>query len=240
MDRDYRTIHGFDFTPVNSTVQKAEGDWPEKKADLDSRLGAMKNAIAQDDQLWKSTAESRKAASAGDFAHVEFGPLIAAADALHNSAAALPAKATEIQTLSGQLYNSWDKVLVDMETRGIGSDKSYDQKIRTVTTHLADATAKTGEITSDEKWVVVPQATYKAEQNDLGMAIEHKSAGLYDVEAERVAQPAGFAYVAPPSQGSNQYGYWDHSRRPRFLGLLRPVRAAARPAVQPQLPPAGS
>ena len=211
MDRDYRTIHGFDFTPVNSTVQKAEGDWPQKKADLDSRLGAMKNAIAQDDQLWNSTAESRKAASAGDFAHVEFGPLIAAADALHNSAAALPAKATEIQTLSGQLYNAWDKVLVDMETRGIGSDKSYDQKIRTVTTHLADSTAKTGEITSGENWVVVPQTTYKAEQNDLGMAIEHKSAGLYDVEAERVAQPAGFAYVASPSQGSNQYGYWDHS-----------------------------
>jgi len=25
-----------------------------------------------------------------------------------------------------------------------------------------------------------------------------------------VAQPAGFAYVAPPSQGSNQYGYWEH------------------------------
>ncbi len=211
MDSDYRTIHSFDFTPVNSTVQKAEGDWPQKKADLDSRLSAMKTAIAQDDELWNSTAASRKAAAAGDFAHVEFGPLIAAADALHNSAADLPAKATEIRTLSGQLYNAWDKLLVDMETRGIGSDKSYDQKIRTVTTHLADSTAKTGEITSDEKWVVVPQSTYKAMQNNLGMAIEHKSAGLYDVEAERVAQPAGFAYVAPPSQGSNQYGYWDHS-----------------------------
>ncbi len=58
--------------------------------------------------MWNSTAASRKAAAAGDFAHVEFGPLIAAADALHNSAAGLPAKATEIQTLSGQLYNAWD------------------------------------------------------------------------------------------------------------------------------------
>ena len=42
------------------------------------------------------------------------------------------------------------------------------------------------------------------------MAMEHKPAGSYDSEAERVAQPAGFAYMAPPGQGSNQYGYWDH------------------------------
>ena len=47
-------------------------------------------------------------------------------------------------------------------------------------------------------------------RNDLGMAIEHKPAGKFDSEAERVAQPAGFAYMAPPGQGSNQYGYWDH------------------------------
>ena len=211
MDRDYRAIHSFDFTPVNTTVQKTEGDWPQKKADLDGRLASMKSAIAQDDELWNSTADSRKAAASSDYAHVQFGPLISAADALHNSASELPAKATEVQALSGQLYNSWDKVLVDMETRGIGSNKSYDQKIRTVSTHYADSAAKNGQISSDEKWVEVPQTTYKAEQNDLGMAIEHKSAGLYDVEAERTAQPAGFAYVAPPSQGSNQYGYWDHS-----------------------------
>jgi hypothetical protein len=32
---------------------------------------------------------------------------------------------------------------------------------------------------------------------------------MYESEAEHTAQPAGFTYVAPPSQGSNQYGYWD-------------------------------
>jgi hypothetical protein len=42
------------------------------------------------------------------------------------------------------------------------------------------------------------------------MAIEHKPRGMYESEAEHVAQPAGFAYVAPPAQQSNQYGYWDH------------------------------
>ena len=57
---------------------------------------------------------------------MEFGPLISAADALHRSATDLPAQATEVKTLSGQLYNSWDKVLVDMETRGMGSDAVLD------------------------------------------------------------------------------------------------------------------
>jgi hypothetical protein len=47
-------------------------------------------------------------------------------------------------------------------------------------------------------------------RNDLGMAIEHKPAGRYDSESEHVAQPAGFAYMAPPTQASNQYGYWEH------------------------------
>ena len=52
--------------------------------------------------------------------------------------------------------------------------------------------------------------TIEAMESNLGMAVEHKPAGKYDTESERVAQPAGFAYMAPPGQ-SNQYGYWDHA-----------------------------
>jgi hypothetical protein len=47
-------------------------------------------------------------------------------------------------------------------------------------------------------------------ERNLGMAVEHKSTGKYDQESERVAQPAGFAYMAPPGQ-SNQYGHWQRS-----------------------------
>jgi hypothetical protein len=115
-----------------------------------------------------------------------------------------------LQSLTGQLYTSWDKLLVDMQARGEGNAREYDQKIRTVSTHITDAAAKTGETSSGEQWVIVTRPTYEAMRGDLGMAIEHKSAGLYDSEAEHVAQPAGMAYMAPPSVGSNQYGYWDH------------------------------
>lgn len=77
-------------------------------------------------------------------------------------------------------------------------------------THFTDVAAKQSETLRDERWVEVSQAQYQAVEHNLGMAIEHKSAGKYDSEAERVAQPAGFAYIAPPAQGSNQYGYWEH------------------------------
>src|SRR6202012_3864651 len=108
--------------------------------------------------------------------------------ALKAAAADLPRQSAEIATLSGQLYTSWDKLLVDMRQHG----HTYDQEIRTVTTRLPDATAKAGDTTSDERWVEVPRATYEAQHNDLGMAIEHKPAGKYDSEADHVAQPAGF------------------------------------------------
>jgi hypothetical protein len=210
MERDHQAIHAFDLAPVAATVQKAETDWPGKKPDLDSRLAAVRGAASQSDSLWQSTDAARKQVAAGNYAAVDFAVLLGAADSLKTSAAALPQKTGELQSLSGQLYDSWDKLLVDMEVRGIGNAREYDQQIRTVRTHLTDAAAKTGATTSEEKWVGVPRTTYEAMRNDLGMAIEHKPAGRYDSESEHVAQPAGFAYMAPPTEPSNQYGYWEH------------------------------
>jgi len=206
MARDYQAIHGFDLTALNTAVQRAETDWPEKKPDLDARVASVKQLQARGDQIWQSSAEERRVAAANDFGHLNFGALGTEADALKATAADLPRQATAITTLAGQLYNSWDKLLVDMRQHG----RTDEQEIRTVTTHLPDAAAKSGATTSDERWVEVSPATYQALRNDLGMAIEHKPAGKYDSEADHIAQPAGFAYIAPNGQ-SNQYGYWDHS-----------------------------
>ncbi len=210
MSRDYQAIHTFNLAPVEAAVAKGETDWPEKKPDLDARVAALHGIVTQSDILWQSSAEERRQASAGDFAHLDFAALVAAQDTLHNTAAGLPQQAGELQSLDGQLYYSWDKILVDMEVRGMGSARHYDQEIRTVKTHVDDAAAKAGTSTSDEAWVDVSGPTFDAMRNDLGMAIEHKPAGKYDSEADHVAQPAGFAYMAPPGQVSNQYGYWDH------------------------------
>jgi len=210
MERDYHAIHALDLAPMAATVQKAETDWPEKKADLDSRLATVRGAVTQSDNLWQSTDAARQQAASGNYAGLDFAVLLAAADSLKTYSATLPQRTGELNSLSGQLYDSWDKVLVDMEVRGIGTAREYDQQIRTVRTHLTDVSAKTGVTTSEEKWVGVPQTTYEAMRNDLGMAIEHKPAGRYDSESEHVAQPAGFAYMASPTQASNQYGYWEH------------------------------
>jgi hypothetical protein len=209
MERDYKAIHAVDLGGAAAAVQKASTDWPEKKADLETRLAGANSMVARSDEVWQSSAEARRAAAANDVAKVDFASLFTAADALKTSAAELPKQNEQIRALSGQLYQSWDKVLADMEVRGIGNAREYDQKIRTIRTTVADATGKPGTSTSDEKWVDVSKAQYDAGEKNLGMAIEHKPAGKYDTESERVVQPAGFAYMAPPGQ-SNQYGHWDH------------------------------
>ncbi len=209
MEREHKAIQAFDLTPLQTAVARAQSDWPDKKADLDMRLASVTGIVSDADATWDSTAAARAEAvrPPPDF---DSGAFLSADDRLQSDADSLPKKAAEVQALSGQLYDSWDKILVDMEARGHGSDRSFQQKIRTVSTHLADAAAKNGATSSQDQWVAVPQVTYDAMCNDLGMAVEHKAAGKYDFEANRVAQPAGFAYMAPPSQGSNQYGYWDH------------------------------
>jgi len=210
MQRDRDAVRAYDLAPLAATVQKTETDWPDKKADLDSRLAAERSLVTQSDQAWDSSAALRAQAASGNIASLNYGALFGAADQLHSSSSALPSDAAGLESLTAQLYTSWDKVLADMETRGIGSSKEWDQKIETVKTTVPDPAAKTGTTTSEDRWVEVPQSTYSAMQNDLGMTIEHKSLGTYDSESDHVAQPAGFAYMATPAQGSNQYGYWEH------------------------------
>jgi hypothetical protein len=203
-ERDRQALQAFDFGPVSAAVEKAKTDWPDKRTDLEARLGTLRQTIAEDDSLWQSTAAARSQAAAGNLAGLDLGALLVAIERIHNDAAGLPQKGAEIQSLTAQLNRAWDKVLVDMETRGSGGDKTYQQKVRTVTV------PKDGQASSDEKWVQVPQSRFDSMKNDLGMAVEHKALGKYDSEAERVSQPAGFAYMASPGQGRNQYGYWEN------------------------------
>jgi hypothetical protein len=206
MERDYKTVQSADVAGLGAVVQKAQADWPEKKSDLDARLASVRATATRADQAWQSSAEARKAAAANDAGKVDYGVLFGAADTLKTAAAEMPRQVDGLKTLTAQLYDSWDKLLVDMRSR----DGKHEQQIRTVRTHLPDASTKGGTTTSDETWVEVSRAQYQAMERNLGMAVEHKPAGRYDIEAERVAQPAGFAYMAPPGQ-SNRYGYWDNS-----------------------------
>ena len=205
MERDYKAIQSADLAGLTAAVQKAQSDWPDKRNDLENRLASVRAAQTRADQAWQSSAESRKAAAANDAAKVDYAALFGAADTLKTAAAELPKQTDGLKTLTAQLYDSWDKILADMRVH----DGRNEQQIRTVRVHMTDASGKNGQTTSDEKWVEVSPSQYRAMERDLGMAIEHKAAGKYDIESERVAQPAGFAYMAPPGQ-RNQYGYWDN------------------------------
>ena len=209
MERDYQAARGVDLAPVAAAVARAGGDWPAKRADLESRLAGLRALAAESERTWESSAEARRRAAASDAAHVDYAALLGAAGAVKSAATDLPKRGEELKALAGQLYTGWDKVLVDMEERGTGKAREYNQKIRTVRTRIEDVESKKSAITSEEQWTDVSRETYLARRDHLGMVIEHKSPGRYDSETESVAQPAGFAYVAPPSVRSNQYGYWD-------------------------------
>ena len=211
MKREYARLQAVDLTAAAKTVQQAELDWPAKKTALDSRLAALRAIPATAETQWTATESARQDAASGKASGAEVATLIQADETLSQEEKTLTAGPDDLRSLSGQLYDAWDKILTDLDTSQYGEDSSYRERLKIVRTHFVDVAAKKTETHSDERWVNVSEASFRAVQGDLGMAIAHKDAGLFDSEAQTLPQPPGFAYVASPEQGSNQYGYWTHS-----------------------------
>jgi hypothetical protein len=215
MAADRQALQHWDFSPIAAVVTRAEADWPPKKSDLDTRLIALRAIPADGEQAWQSSDAMRRKAEAKDLAGLDYAGLLTSAETLHTDATALPVRTAELQSLNGQLYTSWDKVLVDLRDRKSGGVRDYEEEIRTVKTKFPDAAGTNGVTTSDEAWLEIPPATYKVSENNIGMSIAHKPVGKYDTEVDEVPEPAGFAYMAPVGQ-RNQYGYWDHNSGGNF------------------------
>lgn len=205
MQRAHDALRAFDVAALTSVVAKAEQDWPAKKTDLDSRLSNLKTTQADGDKAWQQAEAARKLAAEQKIPEIDFNALSTASQDLSSLNRRLESEAVQVKSLTGQLYNSWDKVLVDLQRK---NDRAYEEKIRTITTHLTDIPANKSDTKSAEQWVEVTPSQFRSVENDLGMTIEHKAAGKYDSESERVAQPPGFAYMAAPGQ-ANQYGHWE-------------------------------
>ncbi len=212
MSGEYQAIRNVDLAPVATTVQRAERDWPAKKTALDSQLTALHEIPSTAETQWRALEPARQAALAGKATGAQLATLIEEDDTLAQQRKTLAAAPAEITAHSGQLYDSWDKILTDLDAGHSGQENTfYRERIKTVRTHFTDVAAKTTETHSDEHWRNVSEPAFHAVEGDIGMAIAHKDAGLFDSEAQETPQPAGFAYVASPAQGSNQYGYWSHS-----------------------------
>jgi hypothetical protein len=199
-------VTGASITAVHSRVAQAVADWPGKLEDLNGRLSSVTEMAERADTAWKTVAEEDAKEGSGD--GIDYDRMIAAATVLSGLGATVPATLEQISGLIPQLYRSWDKILSDMEIRE-GLDVTFHQKLKVVELEIKDAASRESEKSEREEWRQVSEAQYKAMERNLGMAIEHKSAGMYDHEVESVAQPAGYAYIAPESQGRNQYGYWE-------------------------------
>lgn len=211
MQREYEAIGAADLEPAAKTVARADADWPSKKSALDSRLASLREIPKSAETEWHALDAVRQDAASGKATSAQLVTLVEADDTLLREKQTLESGSKELNDLSGQLYDTWNKILTDLDTGHYGEDTFYRERIKTVRTHFTDVAAKKTETHSDEHWTNVSENSFRAVENDLGMAIAHKDAGLFDSEAENTPQPAGFAYVASPSQGSNQYGYWDHS-----------------------------
>ncbi len=215
MEADRQTLQHWDLAPIATVVTRAEADWPAKKSDLDTRLTALRAIPADGEGAWQSSDAMRRKAEANDLAGLDYAGLLSSAETLHGDATSLPARTEELQTLTGQLYTSWDKVLVDLRDRKSGGVRDYEEEVRIVKTKFPDAAGKDGVTNSSEDWVEISKATYQVNEKNIGMSIAHKPVGKYDNEVDEVAEPAGFAYMAPVGE-RNQYGYWDRGSGGNF------------------------
>ena len=204
INREREVVRTFDFAPVSKTVHQAEQDWPAKKTVLESSLSSLTGSAKPDETPAQATP----------------AVLIAEENTLSREANTLAPQVQELQRECGQLYDSWDKILTDLDRAQYGPDTLYRERVKEVRTHLIDVPLKKSETHSDEHWTNVSEASFRAVENDVGMAIAHKDAGLFDSEAQTTPQPPGFSYVASPSVGSNQYGYWTHSGGESFWTFL--------------------
>ncbi len=221
-------LAGFDLDAATATARKAMTDWPAKREDLQGRLTALKNEKAESEQLWSSTAQLRAAAQSGKTEGFDYPAFFAGSDRLDAAGKQLKGDANSLNAMAGQLYTSWDKILVDAgEDRG-----SYREKFRVVRTKFPDATLANGQTGSEEKWQPVDRAEYRQAERTMGMTVERKPAGKYDSEAEHSVQPPAYAYIAPPGQ-RNSYGSWNNGVwhwLPEYL-ILSQMLHNSRPTV---------
>jgi hypothetical protein len=228
MKASYETLHAFDVDAAVAPAKKAETDWPAKRDDLEARVKQLESLKAQGEQVWDSSAKLRADAEAGRVEDLDYATLFQSADRLDDDAKQLKQGSDSLNQLAAQLYTSWDKLLVDVDT-----DHGVREKVRLVKTQYQDATLAQGTATSAEQWEDAASAKPHDLEKRVGMVIARKAAGHYDSEAQNVVEPPAIAYVAPPGQ-SNAYGSWQNgvwTWLPQYLILRQLLNASRGPIV---------
>ncbi len=191
-----------DYSALTKKVEQAETDWPAKRDDLSTRLAALEKR-QKEAADWQSTAKQLAAKPASALTSADYAAGAELEKETGEGSGADAAKLLLHQT--DQLYTEWDKILEDLDR---GSDEYRDRIEQVVTT--VPAPGATGTVETSEAWHSISEPEWQRLEHDIGMTLAHKDFGKYDSEASTVPEPPGFAYMATPEQGRNQYGYWEH------------------------------
>ncbi len=226
----YDALHAFDVDAALMSAKKAELDWPAKRDDIETRASQLKDLKKQGEQAWDSSAPLRAQAEAQNLSNFDYGTFFQDADRVEEAARQLSAGAGGVDQLVGQLYTSWDKLVLDVD-----DNHGLREKVRIVKTKYKDSTLAAGEASSEERWEEAEGARKRDVEKSVGMVVARKPAGKYDSEVERVVQPPAIAYVAPPGQ-SNSYGSWQNgvwSWLPQYLMMSHLLNASRGPITAP-------
>ncbi|HEX4166815.1 MAG TPA: hypothetical protein VHZ55_15220 [Bryobacteraceae bacterium] len=196
------TLAAANYSVLANKVEQAEKDWPAKREDLSARLAALEKR-QKDAAEWAATAKQLATKPSEQLTAADYltgGAMLKQADENSGGSAA-----DALLQQTSQLYTEWDKVLEDLDRE---SDE-YRSRIEKVVTKVPSPGAP-GTVTSSESWQTISGQQWRGLEHNIGMTLAHKDFGLYDSEANTVPEPPGFAYMATPEQGRNQYGYWEH------------------------------
>src|ERR1051325_5505251 len=156
MKADYDKIKSTDVSNVVATLEKAENDWPAKKADLDSREASLKSAPEKAEKIWADVQEAKDkpdyAALMNDEQWLE-------------SRAARPDKDLK---LAGQLYDSRDVILEHLD-RPRENDSTCSAKVKIIRTHFTDVQNNQSTTDTTQKSEEFPESQCESLKNDLGM-----------------------------------------------------------------------
>jgi hypothetical protein len=192
-EADFKSIDAAKLAPLKVKATRAQADWPLKKVDISERMGIFDQmAGAAETSHDFIVAENEKPED-----DIDFDALVSHHQALKQAAENYNQSLSSVSALLDQLYVSWDKILEDMEIRE-GAEVEFFHTYKMIRVN------RNNEQSVEDETEKVSKEFYQRHEDHLGMTMESKPKGKYDVEADKIASPPGYSYVGNP-----HYGRWE-------------------------------
>ncbi len=185
-------------------IPKIKEDFPNLTSKIDDRFGPLLDLEKQVSRAGSLADSMFSRYQEGE--DIDFAKLTDQVDLISRQYNELEQTRNQYQKLLLSVYVGYSKILDDMKVESVSRRSSplYFHK------YLMEVD---GKINKSQDWVPVSEAFYKANEDNLGMAIVSKKAGQFDDEANTHATPPGMAYMGDPKYGewrrdSNGNSFW--------------------------------